>query len=129
MAVKIDKIQLLYGLERDWERINPVLLMGEPGLVLDDDTNIPLYMKVGNGVLRFTELPVLGGGASIPETDFYSKEQIDELLEAISESIDSGITELGTSIESIEGRLSQAEDGLSAVESVIPGIATYEKAP
>jgi len=79
--------------------------------------------------LRFTELPVLGGGASIPETDFYSKEQIDELLEAISESIDSGITELGTSIESIEGRLSQAEDGLSAVESVIPGIATYEKAP
>jgi len=49
MAVKIDKIQLLYGLERDWERINPVLLMGEPGLVLDDDTNIPLYMKVGNG--------------------------------------------------------------------------------
>ena len=101
MAVTIDKIQLLHGLESDWQRINPILLKGEPGVVLDNTTQIPLYLKIGNGVLPFNELPVVGGGGStiIDGEPIYTKEQVDNLLAIINQQL--------TSLEGVDTQLQQ----------------------
>ena len=61
MAIKRVKavIQLRRGLEREWIEVDPVLLAGEPAYSIDTGG-----LKIGNGELKWSELPYItdGGG-------------------------------------------------------------------
>jgi len=49
-------IQFRKGTEAEWAGVDPVLFEGELGLLLTDDPDTQL-MKMGNGVLKWSELP------------------------------------------------------------------------
>ena len=53
-------IKLRRGVLADWERVNPVLAEGEPAWAID-----AFILKVGNGSLRWSELPAI----NVPEID------------------------------------------------------------
>lgn len=56
--------------KHEWEKTNPILRNGEPGLEIDSNR-----MKVGDGRLRWVDLPFIspplgvtgGGGGTIPD--------------------------------------------------------------
>lgn len=53
-------IKLRRGILADWERVNPILADGEPGWAID-----AFILKVGNGELRWSELPAI----NVPDID------------------------------------------------------------
>jgi hypothetical protein len=53
-------IKLRRGILADWERVNPVLADGEPGWAID-----AFILKVGNGELRWNDLPAI----NVPDID------------------------------------------------------------
>ena len=53
-------IKLRRGILADWERVNPVLAEGEPAWAID-----AFILKVGNGSLRWSELPAI----NVPDID------------------------------------------------------------
>lgn len=67
--------KLRRGLKADWERKNPVLAEGEPGVELDTGV-----LKIGNGTTAWKDLPSVQGTVA-PET----KEKIDELSNDVEE--------------------------------------------
>jgi hypothetical protein len=40
----------------NWSRLNPILKVGEPGLIIDS-SNVPQAMKIGDGVTSWNDLP------------------------------------------------------------------------
>ena len=50
-------IKLRRALASEWERVNPILLSGEPGVELDS-----FKLKIGNGILSWNDLPYIAGG-------------------------------------------------------------------
>jgi hypothetical protein len=61
--------KLRRGYLEKWEEVNPVLAEGEPGWALD-----AFILKIGDGQLRWTELPAI----NVPEID---AEDIDAAVE------------------------------------------------
>lgn len=61
MATQIIKtrFKIRNGTAAEWESVNPILLEGEPGYATD--TNV---YKIGNGKLRWTELPPISATES-----------------------------------------------------------------
>lgn len=53
-------IKLRRGILADWERVNPILADGEPGWAID-----AFILKVGNGELRWNDLPAI----NVPDID------------------------------------------------------------
>lgn len=53
-------IKLRRGVLADWERVNPILAEGEPAWAID-----AFILKVGNGQLRWSELPAI----NVPDID------------------------------------------------------------
>lgn len=53
-------IKLRRGYLAKWEEVNPILAEGEPGWAID-----AFVLKVGNGQLRWTELPAI----NVPDID------------------------------------------------------------
>ena len=53
-------IKLRRGVLADWERVNPILAEGEPAWAID-----AFILKVGNGELRWSELPAI----NVPDID------------------------------------------------------------
>jgi hypothetical protein len=53
-------IKLRRGVLADWERVNPILAEGEPAWAID-----AFILKVGNGSLRWSELPAI----NVPDID------------------------------------------------------------
>ena len=53
-------IKLRRGILADWERVNPILADGEPAWAID-----AFILKVGNGKLRWSELPAI----NVPDID------------------------------------------------------------
>ena len=53
-------IKLRRGLLAKWEEVNPVLAEGEPGWAID-----AFVLKVGNGQLRWNDLPAI----NVPDID------------------------------------------------------------
>jgi hypothetical protein len=53
-------IKLRRGYLAKWEEVNPILAEGEPGWAID-----AFILKVGNGQLRWTELPAI----NVPDID------------------------------------------------------------
>ena len=53
-------IKLRRGYLAKWEEVNPILADGEPGWAID-----AFILKVGNGQLRWTELPAI----NVPDID------------------------------------------------------------
>ena len=53
-------IKLRRGVLADWERVNPILAEGEPAWAID-----AFILKVGNGKLRWSELPAI----NVPDID------------------------------------------------------------
>ena len=66
MSEKI--LQLKRGTAERWYTVNPILAIGEPGFVYDDNK-----LKIGDGVTPWNELPYIGGstdeGASLVPID------------------------------------------------------------
>lgn len=58
-------IKLRQGTAEDWVLINPILHSGEVGLEIDEISRLTVGKKIGNGLLRWAELPYSGG--DIPE--------------------------------------------------------------
>lgn len=61
--------KLRRGYLAKWEEVNPILAEGEPGWALD-----AFILKIGDGQLRWTELPAI----NVPEID---AEDIDAAVE------------------------------------------------
>ena len=40
----------------NWSRLNPILKVGEPGIIIDS-SNVPQSMKIGDGVTAWNSLP------------------------------------------------------------------------
>lgn len=61
MATQIIKtrFKIRNGTDEEWRTIDPILLEGEPGYATD--TNV---YKIGNGKLRWTELPAISADGS-----------------------------------------------------------------
>lgn len=57
MSEKI--LQLKRGTAERWYTVNPILAIGEPGFVYDDNK-----LKIGDGVTPWNELPYIGGSDS-----------------------------------------------------------------
>lgn len=66
MSEKI--LQLKRGTAERWYTVNPILAIGEPGFVYDDNK-----LKIGDGVTPWNELPYIGGstgeGVSLTPVD------------------------------------------------------------
>jgi hypothetical protein len=62
MAVIKTTFKLRRGYEAKWIEVNPILEAGEPGWAIDTHT-----LKIGDGILRWTELPSLSGIEINPE--------------------------------------------------------------
>ena len=113
-----DQIQLSYGRLEDWLNVNPLLLSGEIACVFDNDSFTPIDLRIGNGVLRFADLP------SFLTKDFtYSKEEINDLLVAIGERI-------ARSEEQIEGIKTETipaiQDAIAALNLLVDDSASEE---
>lgn len=57
-------IQFRRGEESEWIALNPILRLGEPAYSIDIGK-----LKIGNGILRWTELPYIGGGGGGGDVD------------------------------------------------------------
>lgn len=62
-------IKLRRGILADWERVNPILAEGEPAWAID-----AFILKIGNGSLRWSELPAI----NVPDID---PDEIDRAVE------------------------------------------------
>lgn len=62
MAVIKTTFKLRRGYEAKWIEVNPILEAGEPGWAIDTHT-----LKIGDGILKWTELPSLTGIEINPE--------------------------------------------------------------
>jgi hypothetical protein len=58
-------IKLRRASAQEWSAVNPILVVGEPGVELDT-----FKMKIGNGVLAWNELPYLSCEAKITPTEY-----------------------------------------------------------
>lgn len=60
MAKRVKTIfQVRRALSEEWNQVNPILRVGEPGFAIDT-----YELKIGNGVSRWKELPVSGSSGS-----------------------------------------------------------------
>lgn len=80
-------IQFRRGTSTDWEQINPILRVGEPGYATDLDS-----FKIGDGITEWTSLPwknSSGGGVVNAEThyDFPSIGRVDTIYKANKEGL------------------------------------------
>ena len=60
MATVQTTFKLRRGYLSRWEEVNPILAEGEPGWAIDT-----FVLKIGNGVLKWTELPAI----NVPDID------------------------------------------------------------
>lgn len=60
MATINTTFKLRRGYLAKWEEVNPILAEGEPGWAID-----AFILKIGNGILRWTELPAI----NVPDID------------------------------------------------------------
>lgn len=126
-----DQIQLSYGRLTDWGNINPLLLPGEIACVFSDEDFTPVDLRIGNGVSRFLDLP-----SFLTTTIAYTKEQINDLLSALSERITANATDiegiktvtipaLQSSVESLQSLVddsASSDNKLTALSTVIDSI-------
>lgn len=114
-----DQIQLSYGKLKDWLEINPVLLEGEIACVFDNtNEQIPTDIRIGNGLLRFRELPSV-----LTSVSTYTKTEVDELLDVIR----SAVTLIGGDVETIQSiTIPAIQESIEAIQALFDESATSE---
>lgn len=58
--------QFKKGTAARWEKVNPILLAGEPGFVIDENR-----MKVGDGITAWNDLPYIGENSVVNAATHY----------------------------------------------------------
>lgn len=133
MATKIRHvkaiIQLRRGPESDWERIDPVLAIGEPAFSLDVQR-----VKIGDGVTHWSELPYID---EREETNVRFVDGLDGVdgeegvlyIDTVTNSgyrysNDDFIEIESTSIEELKGRMTMAENQINTNTNDISNLQT-----
>lgn len=86
-------IQLRRALKKDWEELNPVLRIGEPGFEIDTGR-----LKIGDANTPWKNLPYIGGSSTFDYDVLINKPSI-EGVELIG---DKAINELGVDTLSVQ---------------------------
>lgn len=78
--------KLRRGQSADWTSVNPLLADGEPGFELDTGK-----LKIGNGLDKWNDLAYVAGPdyADTDLTNYYTKDEINNLISELNEAIDS----------------------------------------
>lgn len=112
--------KLRRGNSSTWESKNPILAEGEPGYALDIGV-----LKIGDGITPWKALKSISGANIDPSKNFYTKEEIDEIIALTKASLIEAI-----SIE--ETRAKRAEEAnaksIADILNVNTGILAQAKA-
>ena len=85
---KVSKIQFRQGTLTDWATANPILASGEPGYILEGG------FKIGDGVTRWNNLPLLGSTNLISDVPNDGKEYLRIYNNWVSKDEAKGIKDL-----------------------------------
>jgi hypothetical protein len=128
-------IGLRGGSRAEWELKNPILLRKQMGAITTPITD-PLYgaYKVGDGVTRWNDLPIKGW---TDLSDYYTKEEVNALINTLGgnigdglaafytkNEIDAKVTALNASISALSTRITTLETKVNTVDAKIRRKAT-----
>lgn len=97
-----------------WSSENPVLRKGEIGIVFDpsvEDANYVVDFKVGDGVKTWNQLPLFRGN-------------IGDIVGRV-EALETAVATHTTQISGLEGRMTDAESAITALQSAASSYATH----
>ena len=107
----ITKILLRRDSETNWQSVNPILGLGEPGVAIDQNGNI-IGFKIGDGNTAWNELTYQTG-------DFSAMAQRVEQLEDSTSGLTNQVTNLSSTVDNLDSLVTDSDSGIEALANKI----------
>lgn len=107
----ITKILLRRDSEANWQSVNPVLGLGEPGVAIDKNGNI-IGFKIGDGNTTWNDLTYQTG-------DFSAMAQRVEHLEDSTSDLTNQVTNLSSAVDNLDSLVTDPESGIKVLANKV----------